>query len=103
MPASSRSTRPSSRTRGVELGEPSLEPVGLIAVAHPLNHTAGGVDAGLAGLHRRRAPLLAAASAASCTSVAVAELVDGFGRCRLQFRRSRRRARRCRRATVDAR
>ena len=70
---------------GVDLGQPGLEPVGLVAVGQPLDDAAGGVDAGLRLPQRAARASSAAASAASCTSAAVVSSSRASCRCGLQF------------------
>ena len=71
--------------RGVELGETGLEPVGLVAVGHLLDRAAGGVDAGL-GCLNRGARFAGRGLGRLLHFSGGGELVEGFGRCRLQPR-----------------
>ena len=84
MPASSRSTRIEFALRGVDLGQPGGQPVGLVAVGQPLDGAAGRVDAGLAGLHRR--PRLFGRGLGGFLHLAGGGvLLGGLGRGGLQF------------------
>ena len=82
-----RARGPRARARAVRRRSwPSrvVEPVGLVAVGHPLDGAAGGVDAGLRASTAARASS-AAASAASCTSAAVVSSSRASCRRGLQF------------------
>ncbi len=70
--------------RGVDLGDAGFEPVGLVAVGHPLNHAPGGVDAGL-GCLNRGARLLCRARGRLLHFGSGGELVEGFGSCPRQL------------------
>lgn len=69
--------------RGVELAEAGLEPVGLVAVRHPLRHAAGHVDTGLRCLNRAARPFRRDLGRLLDLSGG-GELLEGFGCCGLE-------------------
>ena len=71
-------------TRGVKLGDAGFEPVGIVAVGHPVNHAPGGVDSGLGRLNRG-ARLLCRGLGRLLHFSGGGELVEGFDRRGLQL------------------